>query len=144
MGLAEFDGHCEFVVEVGKGAVGIFGTCIEDCLSCLLNLGFLGVGGCRPREVVVNYGVRIAVITLKSSTISFQLTLETADYDSNIALEVFDYAFDVEICNGIFAGPAGDVGQRFPRIHESILGKAGSAEGSVQQVEGFFEVDVTI
>ena len=64
MGLAELDRHCQFVIEVGKGAVGMFGTCIEDGLGCLLNLGFLGLGRCRPREVVVNDGVRIAVITL--------------------------------------------------------------------------------
>ena len=59
-------------------------------------------------------------------------------------VDIIAYPFDVEIGDGVFAGPAGDLGQRFPRIHESILGKAGSAEGSVQQVEGFFEVDVTI
>lgn len=44
-------------------------------------------------------------------------------------------AFDVEICNGLFASPAADVGQRFSRIHESILGKASCAEGSIQQVK---------
>ena len=31
--------------------------------------------------------------------------------DSNIALKVFDYAFDVEVGDSIFAGMAGDVGQ---------------------------------
>ena len=144
MSLAELDRHCKFVIKVGKGAVGMFGAGIEDCLGGLLYFGFLSVAGCWPREVVVNYGVRIAVITLESSAISFQLTLETDDYDSNIALEVFDYAFNVEVDDGFFPGTAGDVGQRFPRIHKSILGKASCAFGFGQQVEGFFEVDVTI
>ena len=54
MGLAEFGRHCQFVIEVGKGAVGIFGTGIEDGLGCLLDSGFLGLGRCRPREVVVD------------------------------------------------------------------------------------------
>ena len=73
MGLAEFWRHCQLVVEVGKGAVGVFGAGIEDGLGCLLDFGFLRIGRRRPGEVVVNYGIRIAVITLKSSAISFQL-----------------------------------------------------------------------
>ena len=59
MGLAEFDRHCQFVIQVGKGAVWVFGTCIKYGLSCLLNLGFLGVGWGWPREVVVDDGIRI-------------------------------------------------------------------------------------
>ena len=59
-------------------------------------------------------------------------------------VDIIAYPFDVEVGDGFFAGTVGDVGQRFPRIHKSILGKASSAEGSVQQVEGFFEVDVTV
>ena len=36
---------------------------------------------------------------------------ERADYDSNIALEVFDYPLDVEVNDCLFAGAAADVGQ---------------------------------
>lgn len=64
---------------------------------------------------------------LLNLAISFQLVLETADYDSNIALKVFDYAFDVEVGDCLFPSSAGDVGQRFSRIHKSILGKASCA-----------------
>ena len=67
MGAAEFRGHCEFIIEVGKGAVGIFGAGIEDGLSCLLDFGFLGVGWGWPREVVVDDILRITVITLEPS-----------------------------------------------------------------------------
>ena len=59
-------------------------------------------------------------------------------------VDIIAYPFDVEVGDGFFAGTAGDVGQRFSRIHESILGKASCALGFGQQIEGFFEVDVTI
>lgn len=70
MGLTEFDGHCQFIIEVGKGAIGIFGACIEDGLSCLLDFGFLGIRRGWPREVVVDDILRISVITLEPSAFS--------------------------------------------------------------------------
>ena len=74
MGLAEFNGHCEFVIKVGKGAVGVFGAGIEDGLGCLLDFGFLGVGGCRPGEVVVNDGIRITSTTNTRPTSTSRVT----------------------------------------------------------------------
>lgn len=62
MGLAQFWRHCQFVVEVGKGAVGIFGTRIENCLGGLFDFGFLGIGWGWPREVVVDDDIRITSI----------------------------------------------------------------------------------
>ena len=68
--LAEFNGHGELVVEVGKGAVGIQGAGVEDGLGGLFDLRFLGLGGSGPGEVVVDDVLGITVITLQSATYS--------------------------------------------------------------------------
>lgn len=95
--------------------------------KCIGHLAFVAIVGWWKSLYVLNKFNDLGIVNL---TISFQLVLETADYDSNIALKVFDYPFDVEVGDCLFPSSAGDVGQRFSRIHKSILGKASCAEGS--------------
>ena len=67
MGAAQLRGHSDFIVEVGKGAIRVEGTGVQDGLGGLLDLGFLGISGGRPGEVVIDRR-RIAVITFHTTT----------------------------------------------------------------------------
>ena len=62
MSLTEFGRHSKFIVEVGEGAVGVFRSCVEDCLCGLLDFHFLFGGGVAPWEVVVDDVYRIAIV----------------------------------------------------------------------------------
>ena len=67
VGLQQLLRHQRGVVEVGKRGVGVQGTRIEDGLRRLLYL-LLEVGrGGRPREVVVNDVLAVAVIALQAT-----------------------------------------------------------------------------
>lgn len=68
--FTQFRRHGHFVVEIGKAAIGVQGAGIENRLSGLLNLGLLLLGGCWPREVVIDNIYRISVIALDSSAYS--------------------------------------------------------------------------
>ena len=61
MGFTKFRRHCQFVVEVCKRTIWIFSPCIENGLCSLLYLCLLCLSRCRPREVIVNDGVRITI-----------------------------------------------------------------------------------
>ena len=44
VGLAQFQGHGDLVVEVSKGAIQVEGVGVQDGLGGLLNFGFLRIG----------------------------------------------------------------------------------------------------
>lgn len=57
VGLDEFGGHEEWVVELGEGGVGVEGAGVEDGLGEFFDFGVLGGGGVLgPRVVVVDKG----------------------------------------------------------------------------------------
>ena len=55
VGLAQFRGHGDFVVEVGKGTIRVEGAGVQDSLGGLLDFGFLSVGGGGLGKVIVDY-----------------------------------------------------------------------------------------
>lgn len=70
--LQEVVGHRRRVVEVGKAGVGILGTDIEDSLRRLSNEGLSPTlprrEGEKPRKIVVNHILRIAIVALQTAT----------------------------------------------------------------------------
>lgn len=54
MGFAKLWRHGGFVVEVGETGVRVKDAGVKNGLGGLLDFGFLGVGGRRPGEVVVD------------------------------------------------------------------------------------------
>ena len=67
MGFAQLRRHGQVIVQVGKAAVGVERTRVQNRLCGLFDFGFLRFGGGGPGEVVVN-SRRIAVITFQSTT----------------------------------------------------------------------------
>ena len=63
VGTAQIGRHGSFVVEVCKAAIGIFGTGVKNGLGGLLDFGFLFFVWIRPREVVIDNGSAVTVIT---------------------------------------------------------------------------------
>ena len=54
VGLPQLWRHGDLVVEVGKGAIWVEGTGVQDSLGGLLDFGLLGVGGGGPGEQIAN------------------------------------------------------------------------------------------
>lgn len=65
MCAAQFRRHGQLVVEVGEAGVRVEGAGVEDGLRGLLDPGTLRVGGRRPREVVVDDVLAVAIIALQ-------------------------------------------------------------------------------
>ena len=68
MGFAQLRRHRHLVIKVGKTAIGVEISGVENCLRRLLDLRFLRFGRRRPREIVVDYIYRISVITFYPAT----------------------------------------------------------------------------
>ena len=68
MRFAQLRRHGDFVVEVGKAGVGVQGAGVENGLCGLFDFGLLRVGGRRPREVVLDYSVRVLVTHFQSAS----------------------------------------------------------------------------
>ena len=67
VGLSEFGGHGAVVVEVGEGGVGIFGAGVEDALGGSRDGVSLRVRRLRPREVVIDDVLAVAIVALEPS-----------------------------------------------------------------------------
>ena len=68
MRLSQFRGHSQFIIEISKTAFRIAGAGVQNCLGSLLNFGLLRIGGCGPREVVVNHIFGVAIVALNAAT----------------------------------------------------------------------------
>lgn len=67
VGAAQFHGHAQFVVEIGKAAAGVQCSRIEYALGGGFDLGLLPLCWRGPREVVVNDVFGIAIIAFEPS-----------------------------------------------------------------------------
>ena len=60
------------------------------------------------------------------------------------SLKVFDYPFDVEVGDGLPGFPGLEPAAFLFIGHKSVLGQDCRAKGFGEEVEGFFEVDISV